>query len=475
LLFNSLAFLVFFPAFLVAYLATRGAVRLWLTLVASYFFYAWWDWRLLPLLWFQTGLDFFVARLLHRMPATGPRRRLLAVSLGSNLLLLAFFKYFHFGVESARGLAHLLGFELPEVTLSILLPVGISFYTFQSMSYVIDVYRGEVEPEPSLLRFATAVAMFVHLVAGPIVRARHLLPQLRSDRPFDAEIATAGFEQALWGFFKKIAVADSLAPLVDAQFASPALHDGMSLLLAVYFYAFQIYCDFSGYTDIALGCAKILGYDLGVNFDRPYFSTSFRDFWRRWHISLSSWLRDYLYVSLGGNRRGSARTYANLLLTMLIGGLWHGASWTFVAWGALHGGYLVVERALEPSLGRAVAALRAPRWLVRLASGLFVFHAVCFAWIFFRAQSFTVAAEVISGIATRTELSLAQVTNKFLVTKAIALIAILVAVEALSFQTGFVARLRAHPALRFAAAALIVWGIAVLGTFSGANFIYFQF
>jgi alginate O-acetyltransferase complex protein AlgI len=475
LLFNSLAFLIFFPSFLLAYLATRGAVRLWLTLLASYFFYAWWDWRLLPLLWFQTGLDFFVARTLFRMDDTLRRRRLLALSLTTNLSLLGFFKYFHFGVESARGLARLFGFEVPEVTLQILLPVGISFYTFQSMSYVIDVYRGEIEPEPSLLRFATAVAMFVHLVAGPIVRARHLLPQLHGDRPFDADVATAGFEQALWGFFKKMAIADSLAPLVDAQFASPQLHDGMSLLLAVYFYAVQIYCDFSGYTDIALGLAKILGYDLGINFDRPYFSTSFSEFWRRWHVSLSSWLRDYLYISLGGNRRGSGRTYLNLMLTMLIGGLWHGANWTFVAWGGLHGLYLVVERALRPGLGRAVRALRLPDGLVKLAAGLLVFHAVCFAWIFFRAQSFHQAAEVILGIATRTQLSFAQVTNKFLVTKAFALIGVLFVVEALSFQPAWVDRLRAQPAARLAAGALVVWGIALFATFSGANFIYFQF
>jgi D-alanyl-lipoteichoic acid acyltransferase DltB (MBOAT superfamily) len=315
----------------------------------------------------------------------------------------------------------------------------------------------------------------VHLVAGPIVRARHLLPQLRSDRPFDLEQVTAGFEQALWGFFKKLAIADSLAPLVDAQFTSPALHDGVSLLLAVYFYAFQIYCDFSGYTDIALGCAKILGYDLGVNFDRPYFSTSFSEFWRRWHISLSSWLRDYLYISLGGNRRGAARTYANLLATMLIGGLWHGANWTFVAWGGLHGLYLVVERALRPALARASESLRLPPLLLRLAAGLLVFHGVCFAWIFFRAQSFGAAADVITGIATRSELSFAAVQNKFLVVKAVALIAILLGVEALSFRTALGARLRAQPSLRFASAALVVWGIALLGTFSGANFIYFQF
>jgi D-alanyl-lipoteichoic acid acyltransferase DltB (MBOAT superfamily) len=243
----------------------------------------------------------------------------------------------------------------------------------------------------------------------------------------------------------------------------------------VYFYAVQIYCDFSGYTDIALGLAKVLGYDLGVNFDRPYFSTSFSEFWRRWHISLSSWLRDYLYISLGGNRRGSVRTYVNLMLTMLIGGLWHGANWTFVAWGGLHGTYLVVERLARPALARLVTAARVPDFLVRLASGLLVFHGVCFAWIFFRAQSFGTAWEVIRGIATRSQLSLAQVTDKFLVTRAILLCVVLFAVEAASFQTSWVGRLRAQPAARLAGAALVVWGIAVLGTFSGANFIYFQF
>jgi D-alanyl-lipoteichoic acid acyltransferase DltB (MBOAT superfamily) len=475
LLFNSLAFLVFFPVFLAAYLATRGQVRLWLILLASYFFYAWWDWRLLPLLWFQTGLDFFVARYLHRMSDPRARRRLLAVSLTTNLSLLGFFKYFHFGVESARGLASLFGVPLPEVTLQIILPVGISFYTFQSMSYVIDVYRGVVEPEPSLLRFATAVAMFVHLVAGPIVRARHLLPQLRSDRPFDLAVATEGFEQALWGMFKKVAVADTISYMVERQFDAPGISDGMSLLIGVYLYAFQIYCDFSGYTDIALGCAKILGYDLGVNFNKPYFASSFSDFWRRWHISLSSWLRDYLYISLGGNRRGEARTYVNLMLTMLIGGLWHGASWTFVAWGGLHGLYLVTERALREPVTRAVAALRVPGWLARGFYGLVVFHAVCFAWIFFRARSFGEAAEVIRGIATRMDFSFAEVPDKFYVMRCFAVVGILVTVEILSFRTRLVAGVRTRPQLRFASAAAIAWGIALLGTFEGANFIYFQF
>jgi D-alanyl-lipoteichoic acid acyltransferase DltB (MBOAT superfamily) len=458
LLFNSLAFLVFFPTFLVAYLLTRGATRLWLTLLASYFFYAWWDWRLLPLLWFQTGLDFTAGYWLHRLESPVLRKRLLIASLSTNLCLLGFFKYANFGIRTFEALGDAIGVSLPPVRLDIVLPVGISFYTFQSMSYVIDVYRREVTPEKSLLRFATSIALFLHLVAGPIVRARKLLPQLQSDRCFDAELASAGFEQLLWGFFKKVAVADSLAAFVDAHFADPMLFDGMSLLVATLFYAFQIYGDFSGYTDIALGGAKILGYDLGVNFDRPYFAASFSSFWTRWHISLSSWLRDYLYIPLGGNRHGTLATYRNLMLTMLLGGLWHGASWTFVAWGALHGLYLVVERALRvrPSM-------------------LVVFPATCFAWIFFRAETFGDAADVIHGIVLRNSWSLAQVQNQVVAAKGFLLIAVLVAVEAASFRPALVARFRSAPSLRYGAAAAVLWAIALFGTYSGANFIYFQF
>ena len=476
MLFNSLAFLVFYPAFLIVYWVARGRVRLVLTLLASYFFYAWWDWRLLPLLWFQTGLDFYVGRAMFGMADRSAKKRLLVLSLTTNLALLGVFKYFHFGVDSFRSLALLAGIHLPPLPWHIVLPVGISFYTFPSMSYVMDIYRGEIEPEPSLLRFATSVALFLHLVAGPIVRARKLLPQLGSDRTFDLSLATEGVQQALWGFYKKVVVADSLAVLVDPWFADPKIHDGASLLIAVYLYSFQIYCDFSGYTDIALGLAKVCGYDLGRNFDRPYFSRGFSEFWTRWHISLSSWLRDYLYIPLGGNRRGAARTSLNLVLTMLIGGLWHGANWTFVAWGGLHGIYLLVERWLRPPLSRWVVRLRVPSWLVSLAAGLVVFHAVTFAWIFFRSQNFGAAADMIVGIVTRAPLSLAGVQHRFLIARAMLIVGVVVGVEALSFhRIRVLERLTAQPAARFAWAALLLWCIALFGTFSGANFIYFQF
>jgi D-alanyl-lipoteichoic acid acyltransferase DltB (MBOAT superfamily) len=474
MLFNSFSFLAFLVVFLVGYWGTRGRVRLWLTLIASYFFYACWNWRFVPLLWFSTVFEYQVARGLDSLTDQTARKRLLALSITVNLSLLGIFKYFNFFVDVARGVLSGIGLHVPPFVLHIVLPVGISFYTFQTMSYAIDVYRREVRAENDLLQFATSVAMFVHLVAGPIVRARHLLPQLRRDRELDVEYATAGFEQALWGFFKKVAIADSLAPLCDNWFREPSLHDGTSLLLAVYFYAIQIYCDFSGYTDIALGCAKMLGYDLGVNFNRPYFSTSFSEFWTRWHISLSSWLRDYLYIPLGGNRGGRGRTVRNLMLTMMLGGLWHGASWTFLVWGALHGLYLVAQRLVGGSLARAANALRVPGWLQQLLAGLLVFHLTCLAWIFFRATSFSLAWSMIVGIATRTQLSFAQVPNRFLVAKDLVLIAALIAAEALSFRPVF-ERLRNSSVARYAVAATLVWGIMLFGTFSGTAFIYFQF
>ena len=475
MLFNSLSFLIFFALFVPAYYATHGRVRLVIALVASNLFYAWWDWRFLGLLWFSTLFEYVVALRLHAMLDGPRRRRLLVLSMTTNLGLLGFFKYFNFFAATAHDALAALGVHAPQLALNVVLPVGISFYTFQTMSYAIDVYRRQVEPERDLLRFATSVALFVHLVAGPIVRARHLLPQLQDDRQPDIETATRGFEQVLRGYFKKVVVADSLAPIVDAYFVDPSLHDGASLLIAIYFYAFQIYCDFSGYTDIALGCARLLGYDLGVNFDRPYFSRTFSEFWTRWHISLSSWLRDYLYIPLGGNRGGAVKTYRNLALTMLLGGLWHGASWTFVAWGGLHGAYLVVERLVERPLARLAAALRLPPSVRSFLAVVLVFHLTTFAWIFFRAPSFATAWAVIAGIATRTTLSLAQVQSKFPIAKGVGLCVVLMAAELLSFRPAFGERFRTSPALRYASAAGIVWSLALLGAFSGNNFIYFQF
>jgi len=344
MVFNSLPFLVFIGIFFPLYFSLRGRFRLWLCLIASYIFYAWWDWRFLSLILTSTLIDYLIGLRLNRETDTTKRQWLLRLSMVMNLGFLGFFKYFNFFVESFQDILLSLGLEPDLHTLHIILPVGISFYTFQSMSYTIDVYRKEIPVERDFLRFATFIAFFPQLVAGPIVRAKELLPQFAADIKFEWNRFSFGLSQVLWGFFKKVAVADSLAPFVDQCFAAPESFSALHLSLGVFFYAFQIYCDFSGYSDIAIGLARIMGFDFPDNFRTPYFSRNFSEFWTRWHITLSSWLRDYLYIPLGGNRQGTFNTYRNLMLTMLLGGLWHGASWVFVFWGFLHGLYLVGQR-----------------------------------------------------------------------------------------------------------------------------------
>ena len=456
MLFNSLAFLVFLPLFMAAYWSTKGRLRLWVMLAGSLVFYAWWDWRFCFLLLFSALVDYSLGILLENEQDDALRRRLIIVSVAVNLGLLGFFKYFNFFVQSFT----------PRETfdvMKIVLPVGISFYVFKTMSYTIDVYRRTQAAERDLLRFTTFVVFFPELVAGPIVRASRLLPQLARDHRFRYERMLSGVTLIASGYVRKVAIADSLAPLVDIRFAHPEAHNSWSLLIGVYLYAFQIYCDFSGYSSIAIGLARILGFDFGINFDRPYFSASFSEFWTRWHISLSSWLRDYLYIPLGGSRGGKWRTYRNLMITMLLGGLWHGASWTFVFWGALHGTYLVVERALSGITRR----------VPKVVMLLIVFHLTCFAWVFFRAHSFSNAWEVLSGIASMSG-RLADVENRWRTLKCVAMIAVLLAFEA----AAFVPRWRTaevSPAMRLAFVAVCAWVVLIFGTFSGNNFIYFQF
>lgn len=467
--FNSLTFLVFIAIFLGCFFATRGRGRLWVCLIGSYVFYGWWDVRFLSLIVASTGIDYVVADRIER--AVDPRRRkqLLIVSLISNLGMLFTFKYFNFFRDSLAELARSFGVTLDYPTLNIILPVGISFYTFQTLSYTIDVYRGRLTPERSLLKFAVFVAFFPQLVAGPIVRARDFLPQLSRDRRFNWNHVVAGSVLILCGFFKKCVVADSLAPYVDSVFAVPQLQTSATMLLGVFFYAFQIYGDFSGYSDIAIGLAKVMGYTFPVNFRRPYFADSFSDFWQRWHISLSSWLRDYLYIPLGGNRRGPRRTYINLMLTMLIGGLWHGAAWTFVVWGGLHGFYLIAQRLVSNIW--SPPSNRAMRWV----SGVVVFTLVCAAWIFFRATSFGNAMDVYQRIFAMDKMTIGGIQNKIIAGKGFALIAVLVGCEAMSGRVRLQARCIADPWFLMSFVILVGLAIAWLGTFGTASFIYFQF
>jgi alginate O-acetyltransferase complex protein AlgI len=380
MLFTQLEFPIFLIVVLVAaWCSRRPATRNLILLAASYYFYAYWDYRFCALLVLSTVVDFLVARAIYNTSSSATKRGLLTISLIVNLGVLGFFKYFNFFIESAAPLLQWWG--LSSSTLSIILPVGISFYTFQTLSYTIDVYRGVVKPTTRLLDFATYVAFFPQLVAGPIVRARELLPQLSGVPAWSHRRFYGGAQQVLRGAVKKVLLADRLGEMVDVVFAGPDLYSGATVWIAVFAYTGQIYFDFSGYSDIAIGTAKMLGYRFPINFRHPYLATSLADFWRRWHITLSRWLRDYLYISLGGNQRGAWRTYRNLMITMLLGGLWHGAAWTFVLWGLWHGVALSIERWTRIKPPKIV------RWLLTIA-------VVVAGWVLFRSESLSTAHTV---------------------------------------------------------------------------------
>jgi alginate O-acetyltransferase complex protein AlgI len=378
MLFNSSVFLQFFASFLLFYFLCRNSLvaRNLLIVAGSWLFYGWWDYRFLGLLVFSGCFDFVAGLLIAGAADSRKRKLFLGLSLFINLSLLGFFKYFNFFVES---MAALLGsFHLGVQTLRIILPVGISFYTFQSLGYVIDVYRGELKPTRSLLQYLAFVSFFPQLVAGPIQRGHQLLPQLARTLTIKYEMISEGLWLVIWGFFKKVVVADNLAPLVEMVFNNPT-PGGPATVLGTLAFAFQIYADFSGYSDIARGLARTLGFDVSANFNLPYFAWDLRDFWRRWHITLSSWLRDYLYISLGGNRKGTARTSLNVLFTLLLGGLWHGAAWNYVLWGGWHGLGLLVNRWWQQRSRTAARPL--PTWLSVPITFLFVLY----GWLIFRA------------------------------------------------------------------------------------------
>jgi alginate O-acetyltransferase complex protein AlgI len=399
--FTTLAYAKFFAlAFIVTWLCARARrLRLLFLLGASYFFYAQSGTRFLLLIWACSTADFLLGHAIARAERQKQRQAWLALTVVMNLGVLAYFKYAKFGLTTAKAALAALGVNLPIPTLSIALPVGISFFTFESMSYVIDVYRREIEPHGSYLEYLTFVAFFPHLVAGPIVRPRDLLPQLSRAPRWAANQASAALLLIATGLLKKLAIADYLGlNLVDRVFDAPAQYSALECYVAIVAYAVQIYTDFSGYTDIAIGSAALLGVRFPVNFRAPYQAHDLVEFWRRWHISLSTWLRDYLYIPLGGNRAGRLRTYANLFATMLLGGLWHGPNWTFVVWGGLHGAGLALNRAFRERFGDRLRANSA----LRVVSTLATFHFVLLAWVFFRADSFRNARAVFGELATLT-------------------------------------------------------------------------
>ncbi len=393
MIFNSFEFAVFLPIVFCVYWLLRLRAQNIFLLVASYFFYGFWDWRFLSLIALSTVIDFIVAQRVHASTDPVARKRWVSLSLISNLGLLGVFKYFNFFIDSFVDVLTAVGFSANVPALQIILPVGISFYTFQTLSYTLDVYRKDNVPTTNFVDFALYVAYFPQLVAGPIERSTTLMPQISNARRFDLDRTFSGATLALIGIFKKVFVADNLAPHVDAIFAisDPAF---FTVLAGGYLFAFQIYADFSGYSDIARGVSRMLGIELRLNFAFPYASSSPQEFWRRWHMSLSTWLRDYLYISLGGNRKGSLRTYANLMTTMVLGGLWHGAAWNYVLWGAYQGTCLCVHRFYCAH----VQPLFAPSLLVHIVKIAIYFQFTCYGWVLFRATSFAQVKEMTAGL-----------------------------------------------------------------------------
>jgi len=401
-LFNSWIFLVFFAVVVGLYTAlgtwSRAPVRTQnaLLLVASYVFYGWWDWRFLLLLWVSTVVDYFVALRVDRASSQRSAKRWLWVSLITNLGVLGFFKYLGFFVDSTIDLLQFFGLGVHAPTLEIVLPVGISFYTFQTLSYTIDVYRKRMAPEPSLSVFALYVAFFPQLVAGPIERAGTLLPQLRTQRTLDYDQWCTGGVLIFLGLVRKVGIADRAAPVVNDIFARSYTAGSVELIAGVLLFALQIYGDFAGYSAIARGTARILGFELMENFHLPYLATNITEFWRRWHISLSTWLRDYLYIPLGGNRAGELRAYRNLMLTMLLGGLWHGAAWTFVIWGGLHGFALVLHKLWVRKVGAPRPIVRAAQIPGAVLGWVATMLTVLVAWVFFRAPTLHSATSILA-------------------------------------------------------------------------------
>jgi D-alanyl-lipoteichoic acid acyltransferase DltB (MBOAT superfamily) len=475
MLFNTIDFWLFFAIVFALYLGLPRRGQNILLLLASYFFYACWDWRFVGLLVLSTSIDWMLGNAIGREETPAGAKRWVAASVTVNLCFLGFFKYCNFFLASANAHLLRLGSSPTDFRLDIVLPVGISFYTFQSISYIVDVYRKEVVPARDPLDFALFVAFFPHMVAGPIMHSSALLPQMQRPREVRWDQVLTGLNLAMWGLFKKVVVADNLATIANPIFERRlGFHPGVMHLGALAF-AFQIYCDFSGYTDIARGVARIMGFRLMDNFNYPYFSTCITDFWRRWHISLSSWLRDYLYVPLGGNRDGALRTYRNLMLTMVLGGLWHGAAWKFVLWGAYQGGLLVAERVLGgkrlvldwDSCGTwGSRAL----WVGRV---LVTFHFVCLGWIIFRCEQ--EASLLVQVARFLNPLGWAQMPFPR-AAQALAYIAPVLVMDLIQFfkkKEQFI--LEAPFAVRTLVYLAGIWAFVLFGRFESSAFIYFQF
>jgi len=479
MLFNSFEFLVFaIVVFALYWSASKKNILIQniLIVLASYLFYGWWDWRFLSLILFSSTLDFLIGIKLKNTEEKKVRKLLLYLSLLLNLGFLGFFKYYNFFIDNFISAFSNLGFNLDYHTLKIILPVGISFYTFQTLSYTIDVYRKKLEPTNNYITFLAFVSFFPQLVAGPIERAKNLLPQFLKRRKFDYDIAIDGLRQILWGLFKKVVIADTCAQYANQIFNNSPDYSGSTLVIGAVFFAFQIYGDFSGYSDIAIGLAKLFGFDLKINFSYPYFSRDIAEFWRRWHISLSTWFRDYLYIPLGGSRVNTSRKIFNTLVIFTVSGFWHGANWTFIIWGLLNGLYflpLILTKKNRKHIEIVAHNKMIPnfRELIGIATTFFL---TTIAWIFFRAENLQHAVNFISKIFSESLLSTPEVRPR----PVFYLLFIFVLIE-------WVGRKYIHPLQTlnvFKIPIILKWSIYLILIctvfyYSGAKqeFIYFQF
>ena len=472
MLFNSWQFAIFFPIVFALYWGLPHRFRIGLLLTASYYFYMSWNIKYVVLILFTTIVSYSAALLIAKTSSLRTKKYILTLSLIACLGVLFMFKYFNFFTGAVVDFLNMFAIHLHPMTLKLLLPVGISFYTFQTLGYVIDVYRGTTKPERNFWVYATFISFFPQLVAGPIERTNNLLPQIKAVHEFKYEQAVYGVKLMTWGFFKKLCIADVLAGYVDGVFADVYSYQGFALALTIFFFSLQIYCDFSGYSDIARGCSKMLGIELMENFRSPYFSASLREFWSRWHISLSTWFRDYVYIPLGGSRVGKFRHNVNLLLTFMISGLWHGANWTFLVWGMLHGLGQVVENALTPQKKQEVHGLK---WSVRV---LVTFLFAMFAWIFFRTQSFGEALYVIrsifAGITGKVKFYEFSVLRK---TALVLSVSILALWDYFSLKYDVIAKITSckFAVIRYACYLLLLTLILLLRALAPVDFVYFQF
>ncbi|MCF8461667.1 MAG: MBOAT family protein [Flavobacteriales bacterium] len=479
MIFNSLDFAVFLPLAFILYWALNKHLRLQnLAIVgSSYFFYGWWDWRFLSLIIFSTLVDYSVGLAIANQQASSHKRKMLLwTSIIVNLGLLGFFKYYNFFLDNFVAAFSFFGSSIDVGSLNIILPVGISFYTFQTLSYTIDVYNGKLKPTKDFIAFCAFVSFFPQLVAGPIERASHLLPQFYRKRTVDYTDMVEGFHRILWGLFKKIVIADRLAIVVNEIYNYPTEYHGLTLVMGTVFFAFQIYCDFSGYSEIAIGTARLFGFDLMTNFRTPYFSQSLTEFWRRWHISLSTWFRDYLYIPLGGNKTTVYRWYINIMIVFIVSGFWHGASWTFIIWGAIHGVVLILESRINLPTKVFFG------W--RLLQGLGVFIIVCLGWVFFRANTIGDALYILSDMLSFGHYQLAQLSPYVvpavkgtvfpidIVLASFFILVLLIAEYLFTVRFNFQGIRYSY---RLPIYVVGIWVIFVLGAFEKNEFIYFQF